>query len=116
MKYRVSLADFAAKLEALFGNMARTRAVGEVAARELYISWADAVARAYDRYETVIDRHRSGFYARRFRPGNELFKANGELMTALGAIEARGEKIEQRIESLLERGPLYRTMERWWQR
>ena len=107
-------ASLAAKLRALCENIAQTRAVGECASRELYISWADAVARAAERYEVVIDRFRSGGYGRRFRPADELFRANGELMAALGKVEERGEELEQRIEKLLEKGPLYRTLERWW--
>ena len=105
----------AARLGALCENISQTRAVGEGASQELYISWADAVARAYDRYEIVIDRYRSGGFSRPFRPADELMRANGELMTALGQIEERGEEMEQRIEALLEKGPLYRTLERWWQ-
>ena len=106
--------SLAAKLRALGGNTAQTRAVGEGAARELYISWADAVSRAAERYEIVIDRWRSGGYERRSRPADELLRANGELMAALGEIEDRGEELEQRLEKLLEKGPLYRTLERWW--
>jgi len=107
-------ASLTAKLLSLGGNLTQTRAVGECASRELYISWADAVARAAERYEIVIDRFRSGGYDRRFRPADELLRANGELMTAIGRVEERGEELEQRIEKLLEKGPLYRTLERWW--
>ena len=107
-------ASLAAKLRTLSGGIAQTRAVGEAAADELYISWADAVARAAERYEVVIDRWRGGGYERRTRPADELLRANGELMTALGEIEERGEELEQRLEKLLEKGPLHRTIERWW--
>ena len=91
----------AARLTALCGDIGQTRAVGESAAAELYISWAEAVARAYDRYELVIDRYRAGQYPRRSRPADEFFKAHGELMSALGRVEERGEELEQRIEERL---------------
>lgn len=107
-------ASLAVRLRALSKNIAQTRAVGECASRELYLSWADAVARAAERYEVVLDRFRSGGYKRRFRPADEFFRANGELMAAIGRVEDRGEELEQRIEKLLEKGPFYRTLERWW--
>ena len=108
-------ASLAAKLAALCGKPSLLRTVGENAARELYISWEEAVARAYERYEIVIDRYRSGVYKRHIRPQDEFFRAQGELMSALGQIEERGEELEQRIESRLEKGPLFRTLERWRQ-
>ena len=74
------------------------------------------MARAYDRYCVVIDRWRAGGYPRKpRRPAGELLKAQAELMTALSDIESRSEDLEQRIGHLLEKGPLYRTIERWWQ-
>ena len=108
-------AAMAAKLEVLCGDIAAARAVGDGAARDLYISWEDAVARADDRYQVVIDRYRIGKYKREKNPGDELLRANGELMSALARVEERGEALEQKLESLLSRGPLYRTVEKWWQ-
>ena len=107
-------ASLTARLQALCGSAPLLRSVGDGAARELYVSWEEAVARACERYEVVIDRYRSGGYDRRFRPADEFLRANGELMTALGEIESRGEEAEQRLEHLLEKGPLYRSLERWW--
>ena len=112
---RENAPSLAAKLETLCGQPGLPRSVGENAARELYISWEEAVARAYERYEVVIDSYRSGGYRRRLKPQDEFFRAQGELMTALGQIEERGEELEQRIEDHLEKGPLFRTLERWWQ-
>ena len=109
-------ASLAAKLETLCAAPQTCRAVGEGAAAELYISWAEAVNRAWDRYGVVIDRWRSGVYHRRNRPADDFLKAQGELMTAMAEIETRGEELEKRIENRLEKGPLYRTLERWWQK
>lgn len=96
-----SAAALAEKLTALCQNLPNARAVGEGAAAELYISWQDAVSRAYARYEIVIDRYRSGQYSPHKRPADELFRANGELMAALGHVEERGEELEQRLEQNL---------------
>ncbi len=48
-------------LERALGAPDRLRAVGEAAGRDLYLSWDDAVARAYARYEEILahwDGHR----------------------------------------------------------
>lgn len=98
--------SLAAKLTALCADRSDTRAVGEGAAAELYLSWQDAVARAYVRYEIIIDRYRAGRYARRPKPADEFFRAHGELMTVLGRVEERGEELEQQIEKNLSFRPL----------
>ncbi|HIT68484.1 MAG TPA: glycosyltransferase [Candidatus Aphodomonas merdavium] len=50
-----ALAD---ELFRLLSQMQLLHRVGECAQREIYLSWADAVARAYQRYFTVIDNYR----------------------------------------------------------
>lgn len=90
-------ASMAACLSALCRSPERMRAVGEAAAAELYISWAEAVARAYDRYEGVIERYRAGGYPRREKLTDGFFTAQGELMQALGHIETLGDELEQRF-------------------
>lgn len=104
--------SLAAKLTALCGDLPGTRAVGEGAAKELYLSWKDAVARAYVRYEIVLDRYRAGYYARRPKPADGFFRAHGELMTALGRVEERGEELEQQIEKNRSFRPLERRNNR----
>lgn len=94
-------ASLAETLTALCRNISDARTVGEGAAAELYLSWQEAVSRAYARYEVVIDRYRAGQYPRHKRPADEFFRAHGELMTALGHVEERGEELEQRIEQTL---------------
>lgn len=65
-----------------------TAAVGENASRELYISWEDAVKNARDRYEIILDRHRSGLYPPHREPSEGVMKMNGELMDALSRLSA----------------------------
>ena len=79
----------------LHGNWEKMRAVGDSAARELYISWQDAVAMAMARYEIVSDRYRSGGYPRYKKPMEYYLKANGELMDELGQFIALGEQLRQ---------------------
>ena len=97
--------SLAARLETLIRSRAGMRSAGEGAARDLYLSWADAVDRAADRYGTVIDNYRSGRYPQRRRPADEIFRAHGELMTTLGRVQEQGEELEQRIERLRLRLP-----------
>ena len=110
---REDAASLAARLTELCREPGGMRAVGEGAARDLYISWGDAVARAADRYGAVIDRYRSGGYARRIRPGDELLRAHGELMDILGRVEEQGEELEQRIEQRLMKSLIGRVSGRF---
>ncbi|MBR0081602.1 MAG: glycosyltransferase [Clostridia bacterium] len=50
----------AALLETVLPNRAHLREVGQHAMDELYLSWKDCVGEAYARYETILDRKRSG--------------------------------------------------------
>ncbi len=63
------------------------RAAGENAASELYISWPDAVRKAVDRYETVIDRYKSGLYPKKTGPLDEFFSLQGTLMDILSQFD-----------------------------
>ena len=60
--------SMAAMLEKLGGDAGRMHTVGENALRDLYMSWEEAVRRAYERYAVVIDNYRSG----RCRPKEQL--------------------------------------------
>ena len=81
-------ASMAGKLSELITHTEKMKTVGAAAGRELYISWEESVANAYSRYEVVIDRHRSGYYKKRLPYDYDFFRAQGELMEALGEIDA----------------------------
>lgn len=85
--------SLAALLEKLFSHPEKMKEVGANAGRELYISWEDAVANAYKRYEIVIDRYKSGFYPKRLPYDYDFFRAQGELMESLGNIDAARKSI-----------------------
>ncbi len=90
-------ASLAVCLAMLCLDIRQTRAVGERASGELYISWETAVSRARERYAIVIDRWRSGGFRRRHKPADEFLRANGELMAALGTLEQRGEAWQKKL-------------------
>jgi hypothetical protein len=92
--------ETAAKLTELSHLPGKTKEVGETAGREIYISWEDAVANAYGRYEVVIDRYRSGYYKTRLPYDYDFFRAQGELMETLGNIDAARHSIIKDAEEL----------------
>ena len=69
--------SMAAALERLLGERGT---IGEGAQRELYISWEDAVANAFARYGTVMEKYRSGEYNGRARDEGEIYHALGEVI------------------------------------
>ena len=73
-------ASMAAALEALCSKREAMHAIGEGAQRELYISWAEAVANAFARYGTVIDNYRSGLYEAKRRDDKDIYHTVGEVI------------------------------------
>ncbi len=60
-------AAIAAELEFAASHLEEIRQIGQNAMDEVYISWETAVKRAYDRYQVVIERAKSGSTDRRER-------------------------------------------------
>ena len=75
--------SLAVKLYTLCQHPEMMKQVGECAADELYISWQDAVAKAAERYDIIIDNYKSGKYPKHRRISDALLKGNGELMNVL---------------------------------
>ncbi len=95
-------ASLFALLEKLMSQKAEMVRVGENAARELYLSWADAVGLAAARYEIVIDRYRSGKYPHNRKPIEHILCQSGELMEDLAKAQDRLKEIESHIHSRFE--------------
>ena len=72
--------SMASALEALIGEGEAMRRIGEGAQRELYLSWEDSVARAWERYGIVTEKYRSGEYDGRARDEKEIYHALGEVI------------------------------------
>ncbi|MBR3126011.1 MAG: glycosyltransferase [Mogibacterium sp.] len=89
--------SLAAKLAELCAQPERMKTVGKGAGDELYISWEDSVAHAYDRYETVIDNYKSGVYGKRDPIRGSWMQSQGELMQILGDINAAGKAFRRDI-------------------
>ncbi|MGN0982358.1 MAG: glycosyltransferase [Candidatus Limivicinus sp.] len=65
----------AAKLRQLCGHRAAMKQVGRQAQQQIYISWEEAVGRAYQRYGTVIDNYRRGAYPEHERLSDDFIRA-----------------------------------------
>lgn len=65
--------SMAAKLTELCKNPERMKLIGENAQRDIYVSWEDAVAHAYERYFAVIDKYRRGEYKKHEHFTDEIF-------------------------------------------
>lgn len=68
-------ASMADKLMRLVDAPEVMRRVGEGAQNELYMSWEEAVSRAWARYHAVIDNYRAGKYPPRERLSDEMLRA-----------------------------------------
>ena len=88
--------SLAACLTELLRSPEKLRAVGRAAEENLYLSWADAVDHAAARYETVMERYRSGPRRKPTLP-DEMFRSVGELMALSGQISAFGEELTQEL-------------------
>ena len=70
-------------------NLGRVHEIGKCASEELYISWAESVSAAMERYQVVIERYKCGYYPRHIRPMEGVMKLNGELMESLANLSAK---------------------------
>lgn len=68
-------AAMAAKLQRLCRHRETMKQVGRQAQRQLYISWEEAVYRAYQRYGAVTDNYRRGLYPEHERLSDEFIRA-----------------------------------------
>ena len=64
----------AAKLRELCAAPEAMARIGEGAQRDIYMSWEEAVSRAYTRYFTVIDNYKRGLYPKHEKLSDEMFR------------------------------------------
>lgn len=81
----------------LCDNPGLMKKIGENAAREIYMSWADAVGLAARRYEVVIDLYRSGHYAKHHQPVEDFFRLSGEFMEDLSQMHNAARQLNDTI-------------------
>ena len=81
-------ASMAQMLRRLLPQPALLRQAGQSAQKELYLSWEDSVARACERYETVLDNFRRGLYPRHDSPGDGFLRGTAESLDAINRIRS----------------------------
>lgn len=84
-------ASMAVCLTTLNYNKSLVKEVGSKASSNLYISWNQAVAKAMDRYEVVIDKYKSGGYKRKHRVMDDFFTLMGDAMETINKIKDRND-------------------------
>lgn len=91
-----SAASLARKLKDLCLHPEKMRQVGETAAREIYLSWEDAIVNACKEYDNVIERYQKGEYPKRHKLSDEFFKTQGELMELFAAADQLPQRLRHR--------------------
>ena len=71
---------------------------GEGAQREIYVSWEEAVERAYRRYFTVINNFRRSVYPERDKFSDEFFRGAANVMDGIN----RGRRLQQQVSQQLQ--------------
>lgn len=90
-------ASLAVCLAQVMQNPDRMRSIGRKASENLYISWDDAVKKAMERYEIVLDNHRAGRYSRHHNPADTAFRLYSDLIGLLQKADSRRKELESLI-------------------
>ena len=96
-------ASLAVMLARFAGDRGMLRRVGQNAADQLYISWADAVSKASERYAVVIDNYKSGAYAKRSGAAEDIFDLSGDLMKYFAESEKKRQETLKKIKTIKTR-------------
>lgn len=99
--------SMAAELTKLLAQPEKMEAIGETAMEEIYISWEESIDRAWQRYNVVQDKWRSGLMTRKKAPADGFFTKSGDLLEGLDKVRQRGsdrlEKVHQKGNEHLEK-------------
>ncbi len=89
--------SMAAMLRELCVSMPAVKQVGQMAQKEIYVSWEEAVARAWERYGVVTENYRLGCYPAHDKLTDNLVHSLAQTMDVLGRAQ---EKRQQAISEL----------------
>lgn len=88
--------SMAAKLRELCAAPEAMARIGAGAQRDIYMSWEEAVGRAYERYYMVIDNYRRGLYPKHEKMSDEFYRSMAKYLdTAARSREAQQKRIEE---------------------
>jgi len=77
----------AACLRNLMDNPSKMHEIGENAAETIYISWDDAIKKASERYEIVLENYRSGKCPKHSHVTDEIFSMTAEIVNLFDKAE-----------------------------
>ena len=89
----------AAKLQEICKHPECMAQVGHQAGERLYLSWADAVKRARERYGVVMENYHMGRYDDHHKPMDGILNAQGTMMDALAKVRDLGDGLAERYRS-----------------
>ena len=86
-------------------NLDGIHRIGENAANDLYISWEDSVAKAYERYQIVLDRKKSmpPVPPREEKKKDEFFGLVADICAAIDKVQESGDKIKTKVQENSDR-------------
>lgn len=94
-------ASLAVCLARVMDNFDLMKRLGKNASENIYISWDDAVEKALERYEIVIDNYRSGKYRKRKRISDEIFTLSGDMLNTHVRMQERIDKWSTLVSELV---------------
>lgn len=92
-------ASLAAGVAPLCDNRDLLRKLGKQAQNDLYISWEEAVAKAFDRYNLIIDKYKTGEISQKEHDYDELFTSAANICTEARLMAEKGEALGYRAAS-----------------
>ncbi len=91
-------ASLAVCLARVMENRDFLRKLGARASDDLYLSWHDAVQKAEERYEIVIDHYKCGIFNKRRDIADEMYIFRSELFEAYEKMEERKKRLEEHLD------------------
>ena len=99
--------SMAAMLRRLLSDRSAMARVGEGAQREIYVSWADAVQRAYARYHEVAENYRSGRYPDHDTFTDEMFRGAARLKDVLDRSHQFSHQWQRQLQQQMEEDAMH---------
>ena len=81
-------------------NLEGAHTIGENAANDLYMSWEDSVAKAYERYQIVLDRKKSmpPVPHREEKKKDEFFGFVADICSAIDKVQENSDKLKTKVQ------------------
>ena len=98
-----SVPALASKLVWVYDHPDKARDIGKAAQKELYLSWQDAVAKAYHRYEYLYDKMQRGLLPRKDIKGDAIFELAADWSAGISKLREVPHNLMDKTNSLYEK-------------